>query len=387
MNAQKTSILAAIALAALALLFAVTGSGNAGEGAPQRPAAYVAVGVVTEQDSVEIKRYTGHVTSASSVDLVARISGELMNVGFNEGDMVSKNQVLYELDPVRYEAEVKNIEALFAQYEANLAYSELSFNRAGELYQQKAGTKDSMDSAEAQYKANKAALLSAHAQLITVKDDLKNTKILAPIDGKIGVTKFTEGNYLTPNSGIIATIIQLDPLRVHFSMANRDYLAMFGSEQGLKEGALLRLKLADDSIYEFEGKVEFIDNQANQRTDTVQIYAAFDNPKNKLLPGATVTVMLSRKSGGTTLAVTPSAVMHDAKTAYVYIVDDAYTVSRRDVVLGHGDAHFQAIKEGVNLGEMIVVDGMHKTMPGATIEPDFQGGSRLAAKGKPGLAS
>lgn len=387
MNAQKTSILAAVALAALALLFAVTGGGNAGEGAPQRPVAYVAVGTVTEQDNVEIKRYTGHVTSASSVDLVARISGELMNVNFHEGDMVSKNQVLYELDPVRYEAEVKNIEALIAQYEANLAYAELSFNRASELFQQKAGTKDSMDSAEAQYKANKAALLSAEAQLITVKDDLKNTRIVAPIDGKIGVTNYTEGNYLTPNSGIIATIIQLDPLRVHFSMANRDYLAMFGSEEGLKERALLQLKLADDSIYEHEGKVEFIDNQANQRTDTVQIYATFDNPKNKLLPGATVTVMLSRKNGGTTLAVTPSAVMHDAKTAYVYVVDDNYKVERRDVVLGNGDAHFQAIKEGLSLGEMVVVDGMHKTMPGATIEPDFQGGSRLAAKGKPGLTS
>lgn len=346
---------------------------HAGQAGAVAPAAYVTVGKVGESDSMEVKRYTGHVTSSSSVNLVARVSGELMRMGFQEGDVVREGQVLYELDATRYEAEVKNVEARIAEYEARLAYAELSYNRARELFEKKAGTKDSMDSNESEHKAARAALLAAEAQLITTKDDLKNTRVIAPITGKIGVTAYTEGNYLTPNSGVIATIIQLDPLRVSFSMSNRDFLAMFGTEDNLKRRANIRLRLADDSIYERDGTVEFIDNHANQKTDAIQIYAKFDNPDGKLLPGATVTVLLSRRNGGKQPAVAPSAIMHDAKTAYVYVVDAENRVDRRDVVLGAGDAQMQLIKSGLQPGELVVIDGMHKTMPGGIIEPDYRG--------------
>lgn len=108
---------------------------HAGEGGPAAAPAFVTVGKVAETDDVETKRYTGHVTSSSSVNLVARVSGELINVGFKEGDMVKKGQVLFELDPVRYEAEVKNAEARIAESQARVAYAELSHKRSAELYQ------------------------------------------------------------------------------------------------------------------------------------------------------------------------------------------------------------------------------------------------------------
>lgn len=358
--------------AALAILAAVLcGTAAAGEG-PGRPPAFVAVGLVTEADGIEIKRYTGHVTTSSSVNLVARVSGELLRLGFNEGGLVEKGQLLYELDDTTYEADVRNLEARIAQAEAKLVYAEISHGRASELFGKSAGTKDSMDSAESEYKAARAALLSAQAELITAKDNLRNTRIIAPISGKIGVTNYTEGNYLTPNSGVIANIVQMDPLRISFSMSNRDYLAMFGTEQNLKDKALLRLRLADDSEYDMEGKVEFINNQANQKTDAIQVFASFENPDGKLIPGSTITVLLSRANGGRVPAVVPSAVMHDSKTAYVYVVDDQNKIDRRDVTLGYGTAHLQSVKSGLRPGEMVVVDGMHKTMPGAVIEPDFQ---------------
>lgn len=356
----------------------------AGEG-PARSPAFVTVGMVTEADGVEVKRYTGHVTTSSSVNLVPRVSGELVRLGFNEGELVERGQVLYELDSITYEADVRNLEAKIAQAEAKLAYAEISHDRAVELFDKKAGTKDSMDAAESEYKAAKAALLSAQAELITAKDNLKNTRIIAPISGKIGVTSYTEGNYLTPNSGVMATIVQIDPLRISFSMSNRDYLAIFGTEQNLKEKALLRLRLADDSEYDIEGKVEFINNQANQKTDAIQVFASFDNPEGKLIPGSTVTVLLSRLSGDKVPAVLPSAVMHDSKSAYVYVVDDQYKVERRNVELGYATNQSQSVKAGLQAGELVVVDGMHKTMPGATIEPDFRdlsksGGGTLAKK-------
>lgn len=330
---------------------------------------YVQVGTVTEVEGVEMKRYTGHVNTTSSVDLVARVSGELLRIGFAEGEFVQAGQMLYELDSTRYMAEVRNIEAKIAEYEARLTYAQQKHRRAENLYAGKADTKDALDSAESEFEAARAALLAAEAQLVTVKDDLKNTSIHAPISGKIGLTEYTTGNYLTPNSGIIATIVQLDPLRVSFAIANKDYLSMFGSEKALKENSTLRLRLADGAVYEQDGLVEFLDTRANQKTDAIQVFAKFTNPNGKLVPGSTVTVLLARKNGGMQPAVVTSAVMHDSKSAYVYVVDANNKVERRNVELGVNTAAVQTIRSGLLPGELIITDGMHKTMPGGVIEP------------------
>lgn len=365
---MKKTIVALIAVLAIPI------AAVAGDGPPQMPAPFVTVSRVSQADNVEVRRYTGQVTHTASVNLVARVSGELLKMNFKEGQMVEKGQVLYELDPIRYQAEVRNAEAKVEENRARLSYAEISHNRNRSLYEERATSKDSMDSSASEYDAIRAALAASEAQLITYRDDLENTVITAPISGKIGVTNYTEGNYLTPSSGTIASIIQLDPLRVHFAISNRDFLAMFGSEEGLKNNAVIRLRLADDSMFDNEGRVEFIDNQANNRTDSVQVYASFANPTGKLLPGSTVSVMLSRRTGGKLPAVLPSAVMHDAKNAYVYVIDAENKIERRDVVLGQLADGGQLIRSGVQSGELIVVDGMHKAMPGMVIEPDYVDG-------------
>lgn len=333
----------------------------------------VAVGVVGESLEVETRRYTGHVVSSSSVSLTPRVSGEVLGVLFKEGESVKTGDLLYELDPIRYEASVKNAEAKVAEYKAKLAYAENSFNRAENLYQEKAASKDNMENALSEYEAAHALLLAAEADLITARDDLKNTRVFAPIDGKVSLTKYTKGNYVTPNSGALATIVQTNPLRVTFSLSNRDFLSMFRTEEALKGKAAIRLRLADDSVYDLPGIVELVDNQANRQTDTIQVYAKFDNPEGILIPESTVTVLLSRTNGHMAPAVPPSAVMHDAKSAYVYIVTDGDVVERREVALGANDGETQIVKVGLKPGEKIVVDGMHKTMPGGTVVPVMRG--------------
>ncbi|MCD8141054.1 MAG: efflux RND transporter periplasmic adaptor subunit [Planctomycetaceae bacterium] len=335
------------------------------------PAPFVAVARATVTDAVDVKRYTGHISTTSSVDLVARVSGELLRVGFEEGDLVTEGQVLYELDDTRYQAEVKNAEARIAESEAKLAYARQRHDRAKNLYDSRADTREAFDSAESEFKAFQAALLAAEAQLISVRDDLKNTRIIAPITGKIGVTAYTRGNYLTPNSGVIATIVQVDPLRVSFAMSNKDYLALFGSEAELKARSLIQLRLADGSVYEHEGRIKFLDNQASQKTDAIRVFAEFDNPDGKLVPGSAVTVLLARRNGGTHTAVMPSAVMHDAGSAYVYVLGDDNQAERRDIVLGFATGGLQTVLSGLEPGEIVVVDGTHKVVPGSPIEPDY----------------
>ena len=216
--------------------------------------------------------------------------------------------------------------------------------------------------------AYKSSLLAAEAALITAKDDLNNTVITAPMDGVIGVTNYTAGNYITPSSGVLATINQVSPIRVQFAMSNRDFLQMFGTLDILKKEAKIALKLADDSNYEEIGKVEFVDNAANRRTDTIQIYAEFPNKLQKLIPGSTVSVMLDRLIAKNRPAVTPSAIMYDNNTAYVYVLDKDNKVSRRDVKVGNTRGKYVIVEQGLNIGETVIVDGTHKARPGVTVE-------------------
>ena len=198
-----TSILCAAAIAC-----------GQGKGAP---APVVSVSKVVEVDEVESRNYTGIILSPSVVQIVSRVSGEIMKVGFQDGDVVKKGQVLYRLDPVRYEAAVKGVEAKIAECKAKLQYAQANYDRGIALYEKKAESKDTMENRRSALDACKAALLAAEAELITAKDDLKNTTIVAPIDGLAGVTSYTVGNYLTPSSGVLVTIVKVQPIRVRFS--------------------------------------------------------------------------------------------------------------------------------------------------------------------------
>lgn len=309
-------------------------------------------------------------------------------MGFDGGEWVEEGALLFRVDPIRYEASVKKAEASVTESSAKVEYAKKSYERSLGLYEQKAASKDILDSAKKDYDAAEAALQAAEAELIMARDDLANTRIVAPIAGKIGITNYTEGNYITPSSGKLAAIVKTDLLRVRFSISTRDYLAMFRNEDTLKEKAAVMLRLSDDSLYERRGTVDLVDNRADGRSDTVTIYARFDNPEGVLIPDGTVTVLLSKINGGKLAAVLPSAVMFDATSPYVYVLDDQNTVARREVKLGAPASEVQTIQSGVLPGELVVIDGMHKTSPGSSVKPmvkdwlvdDMNGRDVLAGK-------
>ena len=338
-------------------------------GQPGLPAPTVMVGTVTEAEIVETRRYPGILAAPQSVDLVARVSGELLKVGFREGDMVKAGQLLYQLDEVRYAALVDVAKANIARCEASLRYSESNYNRINGLFEKKVDTRDSMEKALMAFHTDRASLAAAKSSLVTAADDLKNTKIVAPIGGKIGATRFTRGNYLTPSSGVLATIVQLDPIRLSFSLSNRDFLTLFGSEENFRQGARIRIRLANGQDYDEEGTFEFRNNEANRSTDTLTLYVSFPNPKFELLPGSSVTVLLSQKTKSRYASIAPTAVMNDEKTNYVYVVGDGNVVSRRDITVGPLVDGRWMVKSGLKVGERVVIDGTHKVRPGAPVNP------------------
>lgn len=366
-NNKLLSIVIGTAFCGTALLNAAPAKKSAA--APQMPKAVVTVDEVRKAPDKLNRRYSGRVAAIFIINSVARVSGDLIYQGFKDGDMVKKGQLLFAFDDVRYRAAVASAKAKIKSIKAQLAYAEKSLERKNTLFKQKAVSQDTKENTEEHVNDLKAQLLAAEAQLILAEDDLKNTKIYSQVDGKSGKAVYAPGNYITPSSGKLVDVISTNPIRVRFSISQRDFLELFGNEKNLKEQAVVTLNMPDGTVYDKKGKIVIVDNQTLNATDSIRVWALFENPDNRLIPNAAITCALSKSSAQLNPAVLPSAVMHDRKGAYVYVVDKNNTVERRNVLLGNTDGDIQIVRHGLNAGEKVIVEGMHKTFPGAEIMP------------------
>lgn len=362
-----------IVISGVLLLAVVAVSAQPGPGGAREVALPVVEAArVIETEAFDSRRYTGQVVSTEEVQIVARVSGEVLELGFKEGSVVRKSQMLYRLDATQYKASVKNAEAKIAEWKAKIEYAQNNYDRQLSLFKKDVASLDTMENTKSELSVAQANLLAAEADLLTAQDNLKNTVITAPIDGVVGVTAYTVGNYITPNSGVLLTIIQIQPIRVRFSISTADYQTMFESPVDLIKNGSVRVKLANGEEYSTEGKVEFLNNQANSKTDAIQIYATFPNLDLKLIVGSTVSVTLTRKTGKRATAIMPSAVMYDSGGAYVYVLDADNTVEKRIVIPGNTTSSLQLIESGLKVGEIVVVRGTNKVMPGGKAEAVFK---------------
>lgn len=340
-------------------------------GPKEKPKVYVPVEKVITLSPVIEKKYVGTLESIEKVVSLARISGDILEVAFNEGDLVEKDQLLFRIDDIRYQAAVKSAEAHIKQVKAKIRYAQSNYERNRELSQQNAVSKDEAESALSVLEAFQAELLQAEASLVLAQDDLAHTKILSMIKGRAGRTNYSLGNYITPSSGPLVTVVQFDPIYVRFSISERDFLNLFGTVEELKKTSSIQLKLPNDRIYPEKGKVAFVNNEIKTHTDSVNIWATFDNPKEILRAGGIATVLLTKQNGRLRPAVKLSAVMFDKIGYFVYVMNPQKIIERRNVEVGPTDGVYQTIFSGIDLGDTVLVGGTHKVVPGAEVIPVY----------------
>lgn len=326
------------------------------------------VAEVVERPDMQVSTYPGRVVPIAQVDVKPQVTGEILEVCFENGAMVKEGDLLYRLDPVKYEAAVKNAESKLSECKANASYAELSYERHKKLLETRAVSIDAVDNALSLRDSSRAALAAAQADLIAAKDDLKHCVIVAPIAGKLGTTAKTKGNYVTAGSLTLVSIVQLDPIRVRFSVSNREVLDIF-QDRGRRrpEDVKLGVTLANGRAYENEGTIEYIDNQADEATDTVTVYAKYDNPRRKLVPGGTVSVSLASRKGVMRPAIPPTAILQDTQGPYVWVLDPAGRAERRTVARGDLSGDWVFVEKGLRVGERIVADGAHRVVRGQKI--------------------
>ncbi len=365
------------ACVALALVWFATSPplAHAGPDTAQAPPPSVTVEKVLIQETNPITSYVGRVEAIQAVDLQPRVEGYLEVVNVDEGSEVNADDTLFVIEQHLYKAQVNADSAAVDKARAMLDKAQKYLQRLRATRKNGVAAAD-LDAAVSDHLQAKAQLHAALAALERSKLNLQYTTITAPIHGRIGRVQVTRGNLVTPATGPLARIVQVDPIRIVFSLNEQEYLELQrrltqlpSGEQSLSEALVLRLLLSDGTEYPRQGRMDFVDNEIDPLTGTIAIRAEFDNPEQLLLPGAYGTVQLRQSEPVKYPLVPQAAVQEDKDGRYVLLVDENNTVVMRRIVTGTAVGPSWAVQQGLEGGETVIVYGLQKARIGKTVAP------------------
>lgn len=313
--------------------------------------------------SIEIP---GRVQSADKVDLVARIDGYLQKKHFKEGDFVKKGQVLITIEPTQYlnnlnkaKADLENAKAV--SFKANRDY-----DRGAELVKKDYISKSTYDGLYADKLAASAKVAAASAALAEAQRNYGYTSIESPVDGKIGSLNIQEGNYVTMQSGTLATVIKTNPIYVKYSVDSKQFDQLRKLNFIPKKGAELAkvdVVLPSGQTYPIKGVQDFYDNQISTSTGTIDFRATFKNDDHILIPGDFVKVKVYSNVKQDVLTVPQEYTLQDSKGRFVYVVDENNILQTRYFKDNGQYENYWIIKDGLKEGEKFVTTGLTKLMP------------------------
>ena len=316
--------------------------------------------------------YIGYVTPIHSVDIVPYINGFLEDIMVDGGQRVERGDNLILIRQNEYKASLEAAEASVLQADATLNNAAVYHRRV-----KQAGTKviskTELDNAKASYLSAKAALAQAKANRDLAKVNFDYTIIQAPISGIVGNVDLTRGDYVSPSSGTLLKIIQFDPIRVVFSITDKDYLNEMAKQSGgLFNGEAIKIRLSNGQIYNKTGKFRFLDNEINRSTNSIAVYADFENENHTLVANAYVDVLLEKniKNG---VPVRQNLVTMEDSGNYVYVVKDDRLERRKVDILGISGNDY-ILKNTFAAGEYLVLDKVGRIIPGQKLKLNVVGG-------------
>jgi membrane fusion protein (multidrug efflux system) len=352
------------------LLLAACGEGTS----TTQPNAAALPSVITTPvqatDVSSVFDYVGRSEASQRVELRARVTGTLLERPFEEGGKVDAGALMFKIDPAEFEARRASAQADVAKAEAAVEEAAKNFERYRDLVARDAASVARFDEAKARDATARAELAAAKAALKAAELNLGYTEITAPITGWSSRAHADVGNIIGPETGVLATLVQLDPIKVVFSIGEREYLSYTQrSREGTTEKLKPRIKLANDTLYEHTGTFEMIDNEVDPATGTIGIRVQFPNPNRLLVPGQFVNVVLTSDKPSSRIVVPQAAVQENQAGPFVLVVDAENLVEARSIKTGQRVGPDIVVEEGLDVGETIIVDGIQKVRPGAKVNP------------------
>ncbi len=346
---------------------------------PEMPPLEVKVERVEPRDVPLYLEMVGQTLGSVDIPIRARVDGVLEEMHFQEGRPVSKGQLLYVIDPRPFESRVIEAQGRLAEARTRLAKAQSDLERIRPLAEMDAVSKRDLDGAVAQYDAARGSVQVAEAQVEQARIQRGYTRIEAPVDGLIGITQAKVGEYVgsSPNPVVLNVVSRTDPIRVRFSINEREYLRFsrdFAAsrrqmEQTGQPQHALELILADGTVHEHGGYVVSLDAAIDPATGTLTLEADFPNPDRLVLPGQFARVRGVIETRRNTLAVPQRAVMETQGLFQLAVIADDGTVEIRRVEMGPRVESRWIVESGLEPGERIALDGLQRLRTGMTVAP------------------
>ncbi len=341
--------------------------------APPIPPVEVFIEKIEPRTIPAVFEYIGVVQSSHEVEIRARVIGYLEQIGFIEGTLVKKGELLFQLDPRPFQTALARAKAQLEREKAVYWQAERAVKRFKPLYEQKAASQRDLDNAIAQQMAAEAQVMEAEAQVADAELNLNYTTIRSPVEGLTSQATYRVGSLISPSQDLLTTVSVLDPIWVNFSVSEQDVLA---SQEELKKGRLIfppndefeiELILADKSEYPEKGNLNFAAPSYSQKTGTMMLRATLANPDDILRPGQFVRVRVLGAKRPHAIAVPQQAVIQGEKGAFVFVVNPDNHAELRPIEPGPWVEDEWIIYEGLKAGDRVIVQGVNKVLPGSLV--------------------
>lgn len=329
---------------------------------------YVLVEEMKTEDITKEKSHIAHVEAINSVSLQPEVSGKIEDILFEEGSFVKKDDVLFTIEPDSFKATVELRKAELAKAEAGLTEAERNYKRQITLSKQNIASQATFDNAESAFLQAEATVAQAKANLDLASINYEYTFVRAPIDGYIGKALVTKGNRVVASQQILAKIVQMNPIRVAFTLTDKEFVTF---KKNMPDGDEKKLKalitLPDGTFQTKEFLSVFVDNEVSINTATVAIYGDIQNDDETLIPGGYVQIALLFDNAGA-LLVPQAALAQDENGFYTYVVNADNIALERRLQLGDVIGNRQVVKSGLTAGDKVVIKGVQKLKHGQKVE-------------------
>ena len=348
-------------------------TGHAQTPAATAPPPEVTVAQALTRQVSDSAEFTGRLQAVDTVQVQPRVGGFVESVHFQEGALVHKDDVLFQLDPRPYQAEVDRLSANQAQAQAALNLAITNQRRAVMLLAQHAVAKQDADSQDTAEQSARAQLAASTAALASARLNLDFTQVRSPIEGRVSNIRITPGNLVT-SSDVLTSVVTVNPVYVYFDVDEQtwlklDHLRSRAAQGGHDARIEATMGLADESGFPHEGRLDFVDNQLHTDSGTMRLRAVFDNHDGLYTPGLYARVQLQSGQTRPRLLVDDRAIGTDLGNQFVYVVDKDHKVQYRKVSTGPLFAGLRVIESGVDANDVIIVNGLLHVRPGAEVNP------------------
>jgi membrane fusion protein (multidrug efflux system) len=319
--------------------------------------------------------WVGTLDGNVNAQIQPQVSGYLIQQTYREGSSVGKGQVLFEIDPRPFQATVDQAAAQLEQAKAAYGLTQINVNRDIPLVAAHAIAQNQLDTEKSQMAEADANVKAAEANLNTAQLNLGFTHVRSLISGVAGQATTQVGNLVSTQS-VLTSVSQLNPIRVYFSLSDKEYLSLIGrlkhgGDDLLKsaDAVPLTLKLGDGSTFPYKGRIVFVDRQMNQQTGAIRVAATFPNPGNVLRPGQFGRVAASTEVDHNVLLVPQAAVVDFQGQKQIYVVAPGNTVHVVNVTLGAESGTNVIVLNGISSGTDIITDNLQKLHEGVPVNP------------------